>query len=91
MPIQRTVPSAAVLEHDEGNGCVNDHTRDFAATSWCHFLAPHLHCSAAEVAERVALVMKNDFKVAMAVAISSKSSDFTRRTMFSSAWSNGRN
>lgn len=47
----------AVMGKTEGNGCVNDHTRDFAATSWCHFLAPHLHCSAAEVAERVALVM----------------------------------
>lgn len=47
----------AVMGKTEGNGCVNDHTRDFAATSWCHFLGPHLECSPAQVAERVALVM----------------------------------
>jgi cyanuric acid amidohydrolase len=47
----------AVMGKTEGNGCVNDHTRDFAATSWCHFLAPHLGCSPAQVAGRVALVM----------------------------------
>lgn len=47
----------AVMGKTEGNGCVNDHTRDFAATSWCHFLATHLECSPAQVAERVALVM----------------------------------
>jgi cyanuric acid amidohydrolase len=47
----------AVMGKTEGNGCVNDHTRDFAATSWCHFLSPHLLCSPAQVAERVALVM----------------------------------
>ena len=47
----------AVMGKTEGNGCVNDHTRDFAATSWCHYLAPHLGCSADEVAQRVALVM----------------------------------
>ena len=47
----------AVMGKTEGNGCVNDHTRDFAATSWCHFLAPHLGCSPAQVATRVALVM----------------------------------
>jgi cyanuric acid amidohydrolase len=47
----------AVMGKTEGNGCVNDFTRDFAATSWCHFLAPHLGCSADEVGRRVALVM----------------------------------
>lgn len=47
----------AVMGKTEGNGCVNDHTRDFAATSWCHFLAPHLGCSPSAVAQRVALVM----------------------------------
>ncbi len=47
----------AVMGKTEGNGCVNDHTRDFAATSWCHFLSPHLQCGPATVAERVALVM----------------------------------
>lgn len=47
----------AVMGKTEGNGCVNDHTRDFAATSWCHFLAPHLGCNADAVPDRVALVM----------------------------------
>jgi cyanuric acid amidohydrolase len=47
----------AVMGKTEGNGCVNDHTRDFAATSWCHFLAPYLGCSPAQVATCVALVM----------------------------------
>lgn len=47
----------AVMGKTEGNGCVNDHTRDFAATSWCHFLSPYLGCTPAEVAQRVALVM----------------------------------
>ncbi len=47
----------AVMGKTEGNGCVNDHTRDFASSSWCHFLAPHLGCSPTEVEQRVALVM----------------------------------
>ncbi len=47
----------AVMGKTEGNGGVNDHTRDFAATSWCHFLSPHLDCPPAAVAQRVALVM----------------------------------
>ena len=47
----------AVMGKTEGNGCVNDHTRDFAASSWCHFLSPHLQCTPAQVAQRVALVM----------------------------------
>jgi len=47
----------AVMGKTEGNGCVNDHTRDFAATSWCHFLSPYMNCSPDEVAQQVALVM----------------------------------
>lgn len=47
----------AVMGKTEGNGCVNDHTRDFAVTAWCHFLAPHLDCTATQVHDRVALVM----------------------------------
>jgi cyanuric acid amidohydrolase len=47
----------AVMGKTEGNGCVNDFTRDFAATSWCHFLSPHLECSPRKVGQRVALVM----------------------------------
>lgn len=47
----------AVMGKTEGNGCVNDFTRDFAATAWCHLLAPYLGCTAVQVHERVALVM----------------------------------
>jgi cyanuric acid amidohydrolase len=47
----------AVLGKTEGNGCVNDYTRDFAATTWCHFLAPYLGCTPDEAGRRVALVM----------------------------------
>ena len=47
----------AVMGKTEGNGCVNDHTRDFASMAWCHFLASHLGCTARQVAQRVALVM----------------------------------
>ncbi len=47
----------AVMGKTEGNGCINDHTRDFAATSWCHFLSPHLKCTPSDVAQRLALVM----------------------------------
>ncbi|WP_338617383.1 ring-opening amidohydrolase [Pigmentiphaga sp. CHJ604] len=47
----------AVMGKTEGNGCVNDHTREYAAVSWCHFLAPYLGCTPAEVESRVALVM----------------------------------
>lgn len=47
----------AVMGKTEGNGCVNDYTRDFASTSWCHFLSAHLHCTPAVVSQRVALVM----------------------------------
>ncbi len=47
----------AVMGKTEGNGCVNDYTRDFSTTCWCHFLSPYLECSPREVAQRVALVM----------------------------------
>ncbi|CAN7777304.1 ring-opening amidohydrolase [Variovorax sp. LjRoot175] len=47
----------AVMGKTEGNGCVNDHTRDFAVTAWCHFLAPYLGCTVPQVHGRVALVM----------------------------------
>ena len=36
----------AVLGKTEGNGCVNDHTRDYASMAWCHFLASYLGCTA---------------------------------------------
>ena len=47
----------AVMGKTEGNGCVNDYTRELASTAWCHFLAPHLGCTAEEAGARVALVM----------------------------------
>jgi cyanuric acid amidohydrolase len=47
----------AVMGKTEGNGCVNDYTRDFASSSWCRFLSPYLGCSPDAVAQRVALVM----------------------------------
>ncbi len=47
----------AVMGKTEGNGCVNDYTRDFASSSWCRFLSPYLQCTPDEVAQRVALVM----------------------------------
>ena len=47
----------AVMGKTEGNGCVNDHTREYASVSWCHWLAGALACSPAEAGARVALVM----------------------------------
>ena len=47
----------AVMGKTEGNGCVNDHTREFATMAWQHFLAGHLGCAPQEVGHRVALVM----------------------------------
>jgi cyanuric acid amidohydrolase len=47
----------AVMGKTEGNGCVNDHTREFASMAWAHFLAGPLDCRPDQVGERVALVM----------------------------------
>ena len=47
----------AVMGKTEGNGCVNDFTREYASSAWCHLLAPALGCTSAQVHERVALVM----------------------------------
>lgn len=53
------IPSdiVAVMGKTEGNGCVNDFTREYAAAAWCHLLAPYLSCTPAAVHARVALVM----------------------------------
>ena len=67
----------AVMGKTEGNGCVNDHTRDFAATAWCHFLAPHLGCTATQVHERVALVMSGGTEG----VLSPHASIFVRRSL----------
>lgn len=47
----------AVMGKTEGNGCVNDHTREYAAMAWSQWLAGHLGCRPEEAAQRVALVM----------------------------------
>jgi cyanuric acid amidohydrolase len=47
----------AILGKTEGNGCVNDFTRAYAVEALCHMLAARLGSTAAQVAERVAMVM----------------------------------
>jgi len=47
----------AVMGKTEGNGCVNDHTREYASMAWCHLLSGLLGCTPHEVKQRVALVM----------------------------------
>jgi cyanuric acid amidohydrolase len=47
----------AILAKTEGNGCVNDYARGFAATMFACLLAERLGISKADVAGRVALVM----------------------------------
>jgi cyanuric acid amidohydrolase len=47
----------AVMGKTEGNGCVNDFTRDLASRAWCELLAPYLGITPHAVHARVALVM----------------------------------
>ncbi|MFA9438781.1 ring-opening amidohydrolase [Uliginosibacterium sp. sgz301328] len=47
----------AVMGKTEGNGCVNDFTRDYATQTWCALLAPRLGIDPVAVHGRVALVM----------------------------------
>jgi cyanuric acid amidohydrolase len=47
----------AILGKTEGNGGVNDFTREYASSSFCRLLALHLDCTPAEVEQRIALVM----------------------------------
>ena len=47
----------AVMGKTEGNGCVNDHTRDFASMAWSHWLAAKLDCTPEAAHHQVALVM----------------------------------
>ncbi|MFM8556714.1 MAG: ring-opening amidohydrolase [Betaproteobacteria bacterium] len=47
----------AVMGKTEGNGCVNDHTREYASVMWAGLLAEALGCSTDEAHHRVALVM----------------------------------
>jgi cyanuric acid amidohydrolase len=46
----------AILVKTEGNGGVNDFTREYASTAIASMLAPHLGCSREEVDRRVAIV-----------------------------------
>jgi len=52
-------PSAilAMLGKTEGNGGVNDFTREYAVTALCNALAPHLALAPREVESRIAFVM----------------------------------
>ncbi|WP_428484667.1 ring-opening amidohydrolase [Rhodopila sp.] len=47
----------AIFGKTEGNGCVNDFTRAYAATALQAGLAPSLGCTPAEVGNRIAMVM----------------------------------
>ena len=47
----------AVMGKTEGNGCVNDFTREYASSAWCHLLGAALACTPEQVHGRVALVM----------------------------------
>ncbi|MEC5384350.1 ring-opening amidohydrolase [Uliginosibacterium sp. H3] len=47
----------AVMGKTEGNGCVNDFTRELASRAWCDLLAPLLGTTPEAVHARVALVM----------------------------------
>ena len=47
----------AVLGKTEGNGGVNDFTREYAVSALCHALAPHLGITPPAVEERIAFVM----------------------------------
>ena len=47
----------AVMGKTEGNGCVNDYTREYASSVWARYLADELGLTPQQAAERVALVM----------------------------------
>ena len=47
----------AVLDKTEGNGGVNDFTREYAVAALCSALSPHLKLAPREVEERIAFVM----------------------------------
>jgi len=47
----------AIFGKTEGNGCVNDFTREYASLAFASVLAEYLDCSRTEIESRVALVM----------------------------------
>src|SRR5271169_1637592 len=56
---RRLEPSSilAVLGKTEGNGGVNDFTREYAVAALCNALAPHLNLAPREVEAKIAFVM----------------------------------
>jgi cyanuric acid amidohydrolase len=67
----------AILGKTEGNGCVNDFTREYASHIMATTLASHLDCTAEEIASRVALVMSGGTEG----VLSPHMSVFTRRAV----------
>lgn len=75
----------AVMGKTEGNGCVNDFTREYAAAAWCQLLAPALACTPQDVHARVALVMSGGTEG----VLSPHFTVFTRRWVDGDAQANG--
>src|SRR5258707_9392822 len=65
----------AILGKTEGNGGVNDFTREYACRAFAHALAPHLRCGPEEVEARIAMVMSGGTEG----VLSPHASVFTRR------------
>jgi cyanuric acid amidohydrolase len=53
----RPADIVAVMGKTEGNGCVNDFTREYASQAWCAWLAKALGITETDADRRVALVM----------------------------------
>ena len=70
------VDIVAVMGKTEGNGCVNDFTRDYASVAWCQWLAQALSITPQQAAARVALVMSGGTEG----VLSPHFTVFTRRT-----------
>jgi cyanuric acid amidohydrolase len=52
----------AVLGKTEGNGGVNDFTREYAVAALCNALSSHLRLAPREVAARIAFVMSGGYR-----------------------------
>jgi cyanuric acid amidohydrolase len=66
----------AIFGKTEGNGCVNDFTREYASRTFASTLSGHLKCSASEVESRVALIMSGGTEG----VLSPHATVFTRKT-----------
>jgi cyanuric acid amidohydrolase len=71
----------AILGKTEGNGGVNDFTREYATTALCAGLAPFLGMPPADIEERIAFVMSGGTEG----VLSPHMTVFTRRTLPASA------